>query len=96
MASPNTRRSVIAQLARLAGTYKNQESGYEIRVETVGQRLRVIEGEYPPVTLLATSPTRFRIEGMPSGLSYEFQLTEGRATACTSPFLPEKVLKREG
>jgi pimeloyl-ACP methyl ester carboxylesterase len=84
------------QLARLAGIYKNQESGYEIRVETVGKRLRVVEGEYPPVTLLATSPTRFRVEGMPPGLSYEFQLTEGRATACTSPFLPEKVLKREG
>lgn len=84
------------QLARLAGTYKNRESGYEIRVEIVGKRLRVFEGEYPPVVLVATSPTRFRVEGMPPNVAYEFQIQDGRATACTTPWMPEQTLKREG
>ena len=84
------------QLARLAGTYKDRESGYQIRVEIVGKRLRVFEGEYPPVVLVATSPTRFRVEGMPPNVAYEFQIQDGRATACTTPWTPEQILKREG
>jgi len=84
------------QLARLAGTYKNRESGYEIKVETVGNRLRVLEGEYPPMILVATSPTRFRIEGMPPGRDYVFQITEGRVTSVTTPWAPEVKLQREG
>ncbi len=83
------------QLARLAGTYKDRESGYEIRVETLGKRLRVVEGEDPPVVLVPTSPTRFRMEGMPPGSFYEFQITEGRATACTTPWVPAQTLTRE-
>ena len=84
------------QLARLAGTYRDPESGFEVRIETVGRNLRVFEGEYPPMVLMATSPTRFRMEGMPSGFSYEFQLKDGRATACTSPWAPEQTLQRVG
>lgn len=84
------------QLARLAGIYKDPESGHEVRVETVGRRLRLFEGEYPPVTLIALSPTRFRVEGMPPSFPVEFQTTEGRATACTLPWAPEQMFTRKG
>jgi hypothetical protein len=82
------------QLARLAGTYKDPQSGYEIRVETVGRRLRVFEGEDPPVLLAATSPTRFRMEGMSSDATYDFQIQDGRAIACTTPWAPTLPLQR--
>ncbi|MEA2562389.1 MAG: hypothetical protein QOH06_3893 [Acidobacteriota bacterium] len=70
------------QLARLAGTYKDRESGYEMRIETLGRQLRSAADRQRPVVLVATSPTRFRIEGLP-GSFFDFQITEGRATACT-------------
>jgi hypothetical protein len=51
------------QLALLAGTYKDPESGYKIRVEPVGNRLRAVEvGEGSAMALVATSPACFRIE----------------------------------
>ena len=86
------------QLALLAGTYKNPESGSEIRIEPLGHGLRVLEGEYPPTVLLATSPTRFRVEGMPPSYLYSFQVTEGRAAAVVleRPGAPSQTLAREG
>lgn len=84
------------QLARLAGTYKDRVSGSEIRVEAAGRRLKVFEGEYPPTVLVPISPTRFRLEGMPPGYAAEFQVTDGRATACTMPWAPAQPYTREG
>lgn len=85
------------QLARLAGTYKDPESGYELKVETLGDRLRAEEvGEGSLLVLVATSPTRFRIQGMTDTAT--FQLSEGRATAVVleAPGEPSLTLKREG
>ena len=85
------------QLARLAGTYKDPESGYEIRIEPLGNRLRAVEvGEGTTMVLVATSPTRFRIEAMRDTAT--FQLSEGRATAVVleAPEEPSLTLKREG
>ncbi len=85
------------QLARLTGTYKDRESGYEIRVETLGNRLRAVEvGEESTLVLVPTSPTRFRIEGMTDTVI--FQLSEGRATAIVmeQPGAPSLTLTREG
>ena len=86
------------QLARLAGIYKGSENGHELRIETAGRHLKVLEGEYPPTVLVATSPTRFRVEGMPPSFFYDFQVTEGRAAAVTvvMPGFPSQTLKREG
>lgn len=85
------------QLARLAGTYRDPESGYEIRVEPVGNRLRAVEvGEGSAMMLVATSPARFRIEGMRDTAT--FQLSEGRATAVIleAPGDTSLTLKRKG
>lgn len=85
------------QLARLAGTYKDPESGYELKVEALGSRLRAEEvGEGSILVLVATSPTHFRIEGMTDTAT--FQLSEGRATAVVleAPGQPSLTLKREG
>ncbi|HEX3554419.1 MAG TPA: alpha/beta fold hydrolase [Thermoanaerobaculia bacterium] len=73
-----------AQLARLAGTYKNPESGYEIRIEPIGNRLRAVDlgdkSVFTSVMVLApTSPTRFRVESTTGTVT--FKLSEGRATA---------------
>jgi pimeloyl-ACP methyl ester carboxylesterase len=85
------------QLARLAGTYTDRESGYEMRIETLGRHLRSVAGRQRPIVLVATSPTRFRVEGLP-GYFFDFQVKEGRATACTlvEPGLPPYTLTRAG
>jgi pimeloyl-ACP methyl ester carboxylesterase len=82
------------QLARLAGTYKEQESGREVEIVTAGSRLQLLDGEAPPTVLVATSPTRFRIEGMPPSTSVVFQVTEGQAITLTIPWEPTLVWKR--
>jgi TAP-like protein len=85
------------QLARLTGTYKDRESGYTVRVETLGNRLRAVEvGEDSTLVLVATSPTRFRIESMTGTAT--FQLSEGRPTAVVfeQPGAPSVTLTREG
>jgi pimeloyl-ACP methyl ester carboxylesterase len=84
------------QLARLAGTYKGQTSGLEIRIEAAGQRLKMLEGDYPPTILMATSPTRFRVEGMGNGTFIDFQITDGRATGLTVPWSPGEAWVRTG
>ncbi len=84
------------QFARLTGTYKDRESGYTIRVESLGHRLRAVEvGEDSTLVLVATSPTRFRIESMNGTMT--FQLSEGRATAVVweQPGAPSLTLTRE-
>jgi pimeloyl-ACP methyl ester carboxylesterase len=86
-----------AQLARLTGTYKDQESGYEIRIETLGNRLRAVDlAEKSIMVLVATSPTRFRIESMTDTVT--FQLSEGRATSLVMelPGAPSLTMMREG
>jgi pimeloyl-ACP methyl ester carboxylesterase len=87
------------QLSRLAGTYKDRESGLEVRIEPVGNRLRVLAvGEGSMMLLAPTSPTRFRIEGSAPGNTVTFQLSEGRATAVVveAPGAPSLTLTREG
>jgi pimeloyl-ACP methyl ester carboxylesterase len=87
------------QLARLTGTYKDRESGYELRIETLGNRLRAtMVGEGSIMVLAATSPTRFRIEGMSPQDTVTFQLSGGRATAILleAPGAPSLTLTREG
>lgn len=86
------------QLARLAGIYRDPENDYEIRIETVGNILRVREGEYPPMGLVALSPTRFRVEGMATGYFFDFQIVDGQAVALQTayPGSPLQTLKREG
>jgi pimeloyl-ACP methyl ester carboxylesterase len=84
------------QLARLAGTYKDRESGREIRIQTAGRRLQLLEGENPPRVLVPISLSRFRVEGMPPNYAVDFQITEGRATACTTPWAPAQPYTREG
>lgn len=75
------------ELARLTGTYKERTSGLEMRIETAGNRLKLLQGEYPTTILMAISPTRFRVEGMGSSF-VDFQTTNGRGTALTVPWAP--------
>lgn len=71
-----------ADLEPLTGTYKDLEIGFAVKVELAGDRLRAIPDGQPPVLLAPTSPTRFRLEGMPPGLAVVFQRAEGgKATA---------------
>ncbi|HEX6901485.1 MAG TPA: alpha/beta fold hydrolase [Thermoanaerobaculia bacterium] len=84
------------QIARFTGTYKDGESGYEIRVQAAGNRLlAVLVDEESNMVLVPTSPTRFRIEGMTDTMT--FQLGGGVATLLwEAPGLPSLTLKREG
>lgn len=85
------------QLTRLTGAYKDPESGYELRIGLMGNRLRAEEvGEGSTLVLVATSSIRFRLQGMRGTAT--FQLSEGRATAVVleAPGQPSLTLKREG
>jgi hypothetical protein len=80
-----------------AGTYKDPESGYGIRVEILGDHLRAVElGEEATMVLVATSPTHFRVEGRTDTAT--FQVMGGRATAVLleQPGTPSITLRREG
>ena len=82
-------------LERLAGTYEDAASGQVARADVVGNRLRVtLDGT--PALLVATSPTRFRVEGFSPEMSVAFQMAGGRATRMTivNPGAPEQVLTR--
>jgi pimeloyl-ACP methyl ester carboxylesterase len=85
------------QLARLVGTYKDKETGYEMRIERLGPHLRSVAEGQRPIVLVATSPTRFRIEGLP-GYFFDFQVTDDKVTACTlvEPGAPPYTLARAG
>jgi pimeloyl-ACP methyl ester carboxylesterase len=85
------------QLARLAGTYTEPESGMEVRVETLGRGLRAMYvGDGGPMVLVATSPTRFRVEGLRDTVT--FQIRQGRATSLVlgQPGEPDLTLTRKG
>jgi pimeloyl-ACP methyl ester carboxylesterase len=72
-----------ADLERLAGSYENKEAGLAAQVDLVGNRLRITFSDGFQVLLIPTAPTRFRFEGMGSGRTAAFQLTDGKATAVT-------------
>jgi pimeloyl-ACP methyl ester carboxylesterase len=85
------------QLTRLAGTYQEPESGMEIRVETLGRGLRAMYvGDGGPMVLVATSPTRFRVEGLRDAMT--FRISGGRATTLVleQPGEPDLTLTRRG
>jgi len=85
-----------ADLARLAGTYHEAASGLTAQVDVVGNRVRLtLDGD--AVLLIATSPTRFRVEGMEPGHRVVFQESEGRITGLTlfEPGSPDLVMTRK-
>lgn len=84
-------------LARLAGTYKDAESGFVLKTELLGGKLRATLGNESPLVLIPTSPTRFRVEGLPAGYAMVFHLEGGKAAAVVmeQPGGPPITLKRE-
>ena len=75
-----------AQLQGLVGTYKPAQLPLEVQVQLVGSALKLTVPGQPTYTLVAESPTRFRMTGppgMPGGFFVEFEVTGGRATAAT-------------
>jgi hypothetical protein len=82
-------------LEKLAGTYKDEASGLVAQVDVVANRLRVtFDGE--AALLIATAPTRFRIEGFAPNRTVSFQETGGRITSMTltRAGAPDLVLQR--
>jgi pimeloyl-ACP methyl ester carboxylesterase len=84
-----------ADLERLPGSYK-RESRAGATVDLVGNRVRFGIGKGPRYLLIPTSPTHFRVEGLPPGNEVTFEVTEGKATALTlsQPGRPDQVMKR--
>lgn len=75
-----------AQLQALIGTYKPAQLPLEVQVQLVGGALKLTVPGQPTYTLVAVTPTRFRMTGppgMPDGFFVEFEVTAGRATAAS-------------
>ena len=67
---------------RLAGTYTSQSPALTIEVSIVDGSLKLSVPGQPTYTLLADSPTRFRLTGppgMPAGFFAEFTVDNGVA-----------------
>jgi pimeloyl-ACP methyl ester carboxylesterase len=86
-----------AELDRLTGTFSSRELGFAVTIERVGGRLRATVASQPPILLVPLSPTRFRLEGLPGGFLFEFQLADGRAESASfqQPGQPAQTLTRE-
>jgi pimeloyl-ACP methyl ester carboxylesterase len=86
-----------ADLERLPGAYVKSEWGVKARVDLLGSRVRFGLGEGPRYMLIPTSPTHFRVEGLPPGHKVAFQVIEGRTTKVTlsQPGRPDLVMTRQ-
>ncbi len=84
-----------ADLERFPGSY-TRGWGAVATVDLVANRVRFGIGKGPRYLLIPTSPTRFRVEGLPPGNKVAFEVTEGKATALTlsQPGRPDQVMKR--
>ena len=83
-----TKKVVLAGEAinRLAGSYVSQAPALTVEVTSVDGGLRLSVPGQPTFTLLADSPTRFRMTGppaMPAGFFAEFQVENGVAKSLT-------------
>jgi hypothetical protein len=83
-------------LERLVGTYVGKSSRPTARVDIVAGRLRFGIGQGPRYLLIPTSPTHFRVEGLPPGHQVAFQVPEGQATGLilSQPGRPDLEMKR--
>jgi CubicO group peptidase (beta-lactamase class C family) len=65
-------------LRKLEGVYVQNPPLVEVRIEMVGGKLKATLTGQPITTLVAESPTRFRLDGGPAGWFMEFELAEGK------------------
>jgi CubicO group peptidase (beta-lactamase class C family) len=76
-----------AAKGRLVGTYRAEGLPVEVQVQMVGDDLKLSVPGQPPYTLIAESPTRFRMTlpgaEMPGGFFVEFVLAGGQVTEMT-------------
>jgi hypothetical protein len=76
-----------AAKARLVGTYRAEGMPLEAQVQVVGDDLKLSVPGQPPYTLIAESPTRFRMTlpgvEMPAGFFVEFVLAGSQVTEMT-------------
>jgi CubicO group peptidase (beta-lactamase class C family) len=69
-----------AALQRLTGSFRAADPPITIQVELLGDVLKLNFPGQPPYTLVAVTPTRFRVtrEGMPPGFFVDYTLKDGR------------------
>ncbi|MEP7382771.1 MAG: serine hydrolase, partial [Gemmatimonadota bacterium] len=75
-----------SQLHALVGRYKPESVPLDIDVQLIGDALKLTVPGQPTYTLVAESPTRFRMTGppgMPEGFFVEFETSGGTATGAT-------------
>jgi hypothetical protein len=86
---PDTSKGVVLAgeaVSRLTGSYVSQVPALTIEVSSTDGNLRLSVPGQPTYTLLADSPTRFRLSGppgMPAGYFAEFQVDKGIAKTLT-------------
>jgi len=90
-----------AQLQALVGRYRPDALPLDIDVQLIGDALKLTVPGQPTYTLVAESPTRFRMTGppgMPEGFFVEFEMSGATATGATliqpAPRPPMKLKKQ--
>lgn len=74
------------QLQALTGTYVAEAAPLELQVELVGEALKLTVPGQPAYTLVAVTPTRFRLTGppgMPDGFYFQFEMSGAAVTGAT-------------
>ena len=89
------------ELMKFAGTYTNAQTKFSADVQLISGSLRLTVPGQPAYTLVADSPTKFRLTGppgMPAGFFIEFTLSGEKVTGATltqpSP-MPAMTLERK-
>jgi len=75
-----------SDLMKFAGTYANAQTKFSAEVQMVSGALRLTVPGQPAYTLVADSPTKFRLTGppgMPAGFFIEFTTSGDRVTGAT-------------
>jgi CubicO group peptidase (beta-lactamase class C family) len=69
-----------AQRTALAGAYRAAEAPITVQVDLIGDVLKLTVPGQAPYTLVAVTPTRFRLtrDGMPPGFFVDFTMKDGR------------------
>ncbi len=101
----DTRASVTLsaeQLRSLTGTFVAEMAPLELQVEIVGDALKLTVPGQPAYTLVALSPTRFRLTGptgMPDGFYFQYEMSGSSVVGATleqpAPRPPLKVKKKQ-
>jgi CubicO group peptidase (beta-lactamase class C family) len=70
-------------LRKFLGKYVCEKPAVEIHIEMVGSQLKGVVAGLSTVPLVAIKPTRFKVEGVPQKIFFQFEMADGKVKGLT-------------